>query len=350
MKKKNVISEKRRKEIMDAFEKSLEESLDEKEDKIVKKASNKPNTDETEKEIQEHIAKEVRRILNEKKKPNNIPSKTKLVQKSNISKKPKKKISKPKTNKYYRYTVPKERGICSRIINRMMYECEDYNDIEDYLYDNYGYIHGDLEQSRTSKTRRGQRLYKRVQAYEDAREDIAMKKTFTTIKVAAVVGMLAATGFAGKFLIDQVNDIVNSGYVAQEKEKPTLENANEGQILYAENRLDKIDYDFKYLTRTDLLDAIIRSGSKVSGITESRARAACKDYLNFSDQKLLEDILKESYEGDYAFFTEEKKMELNQLLYEMLDEDVKKWIRNPEKVAEIKARDAEKSNSEMEIG
>ena len=350
MKKKNVISEKRRKEIMDAFEKSLDESLDEKKDKIVKNANNIPDTNETEKEIQEHIAKEVRRILNEKKKVNNISSQNKPFQKSNVSKKTKKKLSKPKANKYYRYTVPKERGICSRIINRMMYENEDYRDVEDYLYDNYGYICADLEQSRTAKTRKEQKLYKRVQAYEDAREDITMKKAFISMKVAAVAGMLVATGVAGKFLINQVNDMINSDYVAQKEEKPTLENANDGQILYAENRLDKIDYEFKYLTRTELLDAIIRSGSKVSGITESRARAACKDYLNFSDQKLLEDILKESYEGEYAFFTEEKKTELNQLLYEMLDEEVKKWIRNPEKVAEIKTRDAEKSNSEMEIG
>lgn len=307
-------------------------------------------------EIKEEIAQEVKKILKQKSKKSKVvdeESETPKKSKDNNSrKKSKKNIKKPKNNKKtknYRYTVPKERGIFSRIINRMMYESDDYNDIEDYLYDNYEYVYEDLEQSKKSKTRRGQRLYKRVQAYEDARDDITMKKAFIGMKTTAVAVLLAGAGLSVNLLAKQFDEILNSGYVAQESEKPKLSNANEGQIQYAENVLSKIDYEFEHLSHTEQLDTVIRSGSKVNDINENRARSAAKDFLNFSDQKLLEAILEDAYEGEYNSFSEEKKLELKQLLYEMLDEKAKFWIRSPERVAEIQAKNENKETAGMEI-
>ena len=351
-KKKIVINEKRLKEIDEAFEKSCEEPgvIIVKDGKVIKKDADIPKMTDEEKELTEHIAGEVKKILNQKKNANNKPANNKKGKKSNTSQK--RKINKSKAtkkSKYYRYTVPKERGIFSRIINRVMYENEDYNDIEDYLYDNYEYVYEDLEQSKNSKTRRGQRLYKRVQAYEDARDDITMKNAFIGMKVTAVAVLLAGAGLSVNLLTKQFDEILNSGYVAQESEKPKLSNANEGQIQYAENVLSKIDYEFEHLSHAEQLDTVIRSGSKVNDINENRARSAAKDFLNFSDQKLLESILEEAYEGEYNSFSEEKKLELKQLLYEMLDEKAKFWIRSPERVAEIQAKNENKETAGMEI-
>lgn len=343
------------------YGKSIVEDFEEPEE-VIEETVPEPEINEDEDEaLREEIAKEVKKILNKKNQTKSTESKNNSQTKSEQSKsvikskeKTKKKISKPKTKKKtknYRYTAPKERGVVARIINRMKYEHEWYEDVEDYLYDNY-YVHEELEESRTAEKRRDQRLYKRVQAYEDARDDITMKKAFIGMKITAVATLLAATGFSANLLVNQVNDIVNnSGYVSQEREKPTLANANEGQIQYAENVLSKIEYEFKYLSHTELLDTVIRSSSGASKITENKARGACKDFLNFSDQKLLETILEEAYEDDYSGFSEEKKVELKQLVYEMIDENARVWIRSPIKVAELNAKKAaeDMENAEMEI-
>lgn len=300
----------------------------------------KEKLDQEEEAIRLQIASEVKRILNQKNAPQN-ESVNKNTQPK--KKKIKKKISKPKKGDEYfklRYTAPKERGIIARIINRMKYENGWYDDIEDYLNDEDNFVWDDIEWSKNSEKRREQRLYKRVQAYEDAEDDIAMKKAFITVKVTNVAALIAALGLSINFLYNEVYDLINnSSYVAQATEKSTLANANEGQIEYAERMIAKIDYDFKYLSHSELLDTIIRVGSKPSKITENRAMATIKNAGEYADQKLLEEIIKESYEEEYDGFGEEKKQELNQVVYEMLNDDVKIWIRSPQKVAELKQKD-----------
>lgn len=298
------------------------------------------NIKRDEEEIRLQIASEVKRILKQKNAPQNERVNKKTQTKK---KKVKKKISKPqKDDKYFklRYTAPKERGIVARIINRMKYESGWYEDIEDYLDDENNFVWDDMEWSKNAEKRRDQRLYKRVQAYEDAEADIAMKKAFITVKVTTVAALLATLGLSVNFLCNEVNDLINnSSYVAQAQEKSTLANANSGQIEYAERLLAKLDYNFEYLSHQELLDTIIRVGSKPSKITESRAMATIKKATEYADQKLLEEIIKEAYEDEYESFGEEKKQELNQVVYEMLNDDVKIWIRSPQKVAELKQKD-----------
>ena len=261
----------------------------------------------------------------------------------------KKSISKPKPQEYVsRYTAPKKRGIIARIINRMKYESNWYEDIEMYLDDNY-HAYNEIEASRVAEKRRDQWLYKRVQAYEDAEDDITMKRAFLGVKVTAATALLATSFFAVNLLINQVNDIVNnSGYVAQAEVKPSLANANTGQIEYAELALSKISYDFKYLSHTELLDTVIRTASKTSKITENRAMATIKNIGENSDQKLLESILQDAYEGEYDDFSEEKKQELKQLIYEMLDKEIKVWIRSPENVAKLNEKKAAENSETLE--
>lgn len=337
-------------ELIEKDKKNTEINDDSKKSKQVSQIkAEKEKIEQEDEEIRIQIASEVKRILKEK---NGVRREDIDKKQQSKKKKVKKKINKPqKDDEYFklRYTAPKERGIVARIINRMKYENDWYEDVEDYLYDNYDYAAAEIEQSRMAEKRREQRLYKRVQAYEDARDDITMKKAFIGMKVTAIATLLAASGFAANLLINQINDIVNSGYISQEQEKPKLANASEGQIQYAENVLSRIEYDFEHLSHTELLDTVIRTGSKVNDINENRARSAAKDFLNFSDQKLLESILQEVYEDEYDNFSDEKKLELNQLLYEMLDEDAKFWIRSPEKVAEIKSRNETKNTETTEM-
>ena len=304
------------------------------------KKDEKEKTEQEDEEVIAQVALEVKRILKEKReaRSENINKKQQTKKK-----KVKKKISKPKKDdKYFklRYTAPKERGIVARIINRMKYESGWYEDIEDYLDDENNFVWDDMEWSKNAEKRRDQRLYKRVQAYEDAEADIAMKKAFITVKVTTVAALLATLGLSVNFLCNEVNDLINnSSYVAQAQEKSTLANANSGQIEYAERLLAKLDYNFEYLSHQELLDTIIRVGSKPSKITESRAMATIKKATEYADQKLLEEIIKEAYEDEYESFGEEKKQELNQVVYEMLNDDVKIWIRSPQKVAELKQKD-----------
>ena len=314
----------------------------------LKKEKNQPpktttktkSLEQEEEEIRTQIASEVKRILKQKNASQNEEVNKKIQPKKKTVKK---KISKPqKDDEYFkvRYTAPKERGIIARIINRMKYENGWYDDIEDYLNDEYNFVWDDMEWSKNAEKRRDRRLYKRVQAYEDAEDDVSMKRAFLTVKVTAAAALIATLGLSVNFLYNEVNDLINnSSYVAQAQEKSTLANANTGQIEYAERVLAQIDYNFEHLSHSELLDTIIRVGSKPSKITENRAMATMKNAADFADQKLLEEIIQEAYEGEYDGFETGKQQELNQVVYEMLEDEVKMWIRSPQKVAELKGKD-----------
>ena len=256
--------------------------------------------------------------------------------------KPKRKIRKPKSDSEYfelRYTMPKERSIVARIVNQIKYENGWYDDIEKYLNDEKQWVWDDMEWSKNAEKRKDQRLYKRVQAYEDAEDDIQMQKAFLALKLSAVAAMLVALGLTVNFVGNEVHDMINnSSYVAPTYEKSTLANANSGEIAHAELVISKIDYNFEYLSYNELLDTIIRIGGKPSGITKSRAMGAMKNVVDFEDQKLLDEIIQEAYEEEYDGFDDKKKQELNQLIYEMLDEEIKVWIRSPENVAKLKEK------------
>lgn len=325
-----------------------------KENRQPKKTTSKPKSLEQEdEEIRLQIAAGVERILKEKKSAQN---KNVAKRPQSKKKKVKRKISKPKKETEYfelRYTAPKERSIVARIINRMKYESGWYEDIEKYLYDERNDVFDDIEWSKNAVKRRDRSLYKRVQAYEDAEDDISMKKAFITVKVTAAAALLVTAGFAVNLLCNQVNDLMNgSFYSAPAKVKSTLANANEGQIEYARRLLAKIDYNFEYLSNDELLDTIIRVGSEPSNVTENRAMATIKKSAEFADQKLLASIVEEAYEEEYLGFDDNKKQELNQLVYEMLDEKAKIWIRSPEKVAQIASRNTVDSmeTEDMESG
>ena len=322
-----------------------------KENRQPKKTTSKPKSLEQEdEEIRLQIAAGVERILKEKKSAQN---KNVAKRPQSKKKKVKRKISKPKKEPEYfelRYTAPKERSIVARIINRIKYESGWYEDIEKYLYDERNDVFNDIEWSKNAVKRRDRSLYKRVQAYEDAEDDISMKKAFITVKVTAAAALLVTAGFAVNLLCNQVNDLMNgSFYSAPAKVKSTLANANEGQIEYARRLLAKIDYNFEYLSNDELLDTIIRVGSEPSNVTENRAMATIKKSSEFADQKLLASIVEEAYEEEYLGFDDNKKQELNQLVYEMLDEKAKIWIRSPEKVAQIATVDSMETE-DMESG
>lgn len=315
--------------------------------------------DDTEKEdlsensLAARIAREVARIMDEEDDEyfDSEEAQMEFIPLENDEEPKKRNISKPKTVEYVRrYTAPKERGLVARLINRIKYEHNWYEDIEMYLDDNY-YAYNEIEESRVAVKKRDQRLYKRVQAYEDAENDITMKKTLLGLKVTAAAALLTTTIYAGNLLVDMVKDIVtDNNYVAAEQVKSTLANANSGEIAHAEKVLSKIDYEFEYLSRDELVDTIIRVGTKPSKITENKARGTLKNIGENSDQKLLEEIVLEAYEDEYEGFSDEKKQELNQVIYEMLDEDIKIWIRSPENVAKLKEKkDAESAElNEME--
>lgn len=334
--KRNIKNERRKQQRIEAFQRILDEISA---NQAVPESNSKVNDNE-ESLVNAQIASEVKKILAEKKKEENKTVK-RTEQQSKLTQKRRIKENK-KDDEYFkiRYTAPKERGIVARIINRMKYENGLYDDIEAYLDDEYNFVWDDMEWSKNAEKRRNQRLYKRVQAYEDAEDDVTMEKAFLTAKVTAAVALLATLGFSVNLLYNEVYDLIhNNFYVAQAQEKSTLANANMGQIEHAERVLAQIDYNFEHLSHSELLDTVIRVGSKPSKITENRAMATMKNAGEFADQKLLEEIMKEAYEDEYDGFGVEKKQELNQLAYEMLEDNVKIWIRSPENVAKLKDKE-----------
>ena len=97
-----------------------------------------------------------------------------------------KKISKPKTIPNNRFTEPKKRSLLKRVMLQMKYNRGAFDYIEDE-YDNL--TKQELEEYRTSKFRSDRCYYKEVQQYEDATDDVTVRKGWTKFKV----GLIALT-------------------------------------------------------------------------------------------------------------------------------------------------------------
>lgn len=310
------------------------------------KTKNESESPYNDQEITQYIASEVQRIMKENERARNANGENKTKQK---------RVSKPRPKskklKNTRYTVPKERAIVVRIINRLKYECGHYNRIEDdLLYKECTFR--DVEKSRISEKRKDKKLYKKVQAYEDARDDVVMKNAFFGIKITAAAALLVAS----IWVVDNIEkDFKSDSAVTQSEDQTlTLNTAIDEQIQKAERTLSGIEYNFEYLTNDELVDGILRIQEQASKITENKARATISNIGLSSDQQLLKDILEEVYEEEnYNSFSDEEMQELMQLTYELLDENSKGWIRSPERVAEAIARQENSQNNkntEIEIG
>lgn len=250
----------------------------------------------------------------------------------------KKKISRPITIPEGRLTEPKKRFLFRRIMLQMKYNSGDF----DYIEDDYDDLtREDMKYYKTSKDRDDREFYKEVQSYEDATDDVTVRRGWLAFKISLATIMLCTS-------IGFIHHTVQDIYASAPKEPVviTLQEATSEQISSAKNEINSLkinsEYDFENLTYQEQIDAALRIPIIESKINEQTFKSAI---FNFKDQELLDEIIQKSFsEEEYNSYSDDKKYDLRKLAYELLEDNKKEYARDPEVLKEL----AEKQRIEKE--
>lgn len=283
------------------------------------------------------------------------PKRTENFQKSQIRDKKKKQkriasISKQIEKKLFhktRYTEPKKRNLLTRIILQHALDKGLYEDIEE----DYDFIsEKEIEMSKNAKKRSERRFYKEVQEYEDAKDDVRLRKGWKAFKIGLAASLLAGSlALAGHIGGEIKNTISNP----TDNEVVTIETLDENDRAMYEANLEKFlekvkekdGYVFANLDDTELLDGYLRILNEEKGMTFNEF----KNSLNgLKDQENLEKIVKDSFgEERYNSFSEEQKRDYKQLAYELLPlalpglwEEGYSYVRNPISTDVVEAKNS----------
>ena len=283
------------------------------------------------------------------------PKRTENFQKSQIRDKKKKQkriasISKQIEKKLFhktRYTEPKKRNLLTRIILQHALDKGLYEDIEE----DYDFIsEKEIEMSKNAKKRSERRFYKEVQEYEDAKDDVRLRKGWKAFKIGLAASLLAGSlALAGHIGGEIKNTISNP----TDNEVVTIETLDENDRAMYEANLEKFlekvkekdGYVFANLDDTELLDGYLRILNEEKGMTFNEF----KNSLNgLKDQENLEKIVKDSFgEERYNSFSEEQKRDYRQLAYELLPlalpglwEEGYSYVRNPISTDVVEAKNS----------
>lgn len=283
------------------------------------------------------------------------PKRTENFQKSQIRDKKKKQkriasISKQiEKNLFHktRYTEPKKRNLLTRIILQHALDKGLYEDIEE----DYDFIsEKEIEMSKNAKKRSERRFYKEVQEYEDAKDDVRLRKGWKAFKIGLAASLLAGSlALAGHIGGEIKNTISNP----TDNEVVTIETLDENDRAMYEANLEKFlekvkekdGYVFANLDDTELLDGYLRILNEEKGMTFNEF----KNSLNgLKDQENLEKIVKDSFgEERYNSFSEEQKRDYRQLAYELLPlalpglwEEGYSYVRNPISTDVVEAKNS----------
>lgn len=283
------------------------------------------------------------------------PKRTENFQKSQIRDKKKKQkriasISKQiEKNLFHktRYTEPKKRNLLTRIILQHALDKGLYEDIEE----DYDFIsEKEIEMSKNAKKRSERRFYKEVQEYEDAKDDVKLRKGWKAFKIglaaSLLAGSLALAGHIGGEIKNTISNPANNEVV-------TIETLDENDRAMYEANLEKFlekvkekdGYVFANLDDTEILDGYLRILNEEKGMAFNEF----KNSLNgLKDQENLEKIVKDSFgEERYNSFSEEQKRDYRQLAYELLPlalpglwEEGYSYVRNPISTDVVKAKNS----------
>lgn len=196
------------------------------------------------------------------------------------------------------------------------------------------------------KKRADRILYKEVQQYEDAVDDVTVRKGWLGFKIGLATIMLCTSISLYNHVIQDIHDLAPQQPVAI-----TLQEATEEQISLAKGEIqlakDNSEYDFNNLTESEQLDAVLRISFTEEQTNINRFK---NSIIKFEDQELLENIVQESFKDEYSSFSEAKKEDLLKLAYELLDEEKKDCIRDPELIKELaEKREAERIEREKNM-
>ncbi len=263
----------------------------------------------------------------EKQKPNKKKNKTR-------------KISKPKTILNARLTEPKKRSLLRRVMLQMKYNRGSF----DYIEKEYDDLtRQEIEGYRKSDDRIDRKYYKEVQQYEDAVDDVTVRKGWLAFKVGLATLMLISSIGLYNHTIQQIHDSAPEPAVMV-----TLAEATEEQKDIALTDINLVindsEYNFENLTEEEQIDAALRIPFVESKIGLGRF----KNYLmNFKDQELLDEIVEEAFGEEYSTFADGKKEDLRKLAYELLEGEKKEWTRDPVVIKELQEKqEAERKERE----
>lgn len=280
-------------------------------------------------------SKEKNKRLKEKAEQKKIREKEKL----NSSKTKLKKLSRARTIPEGRFTEPKKRSLLRRVMLQM--KCN--SGAFDYIEDEYDSLtKQELEEYRTSKFRSDRSYYKEVQAYEDAYDDVTVRKGWTAFKTGLIALTLTGLtiGSAAMYhgIIKDIHDNAPQPVVIV-----TLAEATPEQVDIANIDMNLIkndsEYNFDNLTQEEQLDAVLRIPIVESKINVGRFKNAIIGVNLNGDQELLDEIVIEAFgEEEYVTYSDAKKEDLRKLAYELLDIEKKEWVRDPVVLKELRLR------------
>lgn len=280
------------------------------------------------------LANKAERRKSEKKKESK-------PQRTNTKKIKKKKISRAETIPEARLTAPKKRSLLNRLRIQRKYNRGRF----DYIEDDYDNITlQELKDSKNSRKRSDRRFYKEVQEYEDAYDDVTVRKGWTAFKVGLATIMLCTSIGMVHNVIQDIHDMAPEPPVII-----TLETATEEQKSIAEGQIeilkDSNEYNFKCLSEAEQVDAMLRIPTAGTQISIEMFKNAI---FNLKDQELLDKIVEEAFgEEEFATFSDAKKEELRKIAYETLDDEKKEYSRDPQVLKQIEEeREAQRIQNE----
>lgn len=266
------------------------------------------------------------------------------------------KANKPKAfEREQRFTEHKERNLLSRIILQNRLAKEDF----DYLEYNWetGYMtEEDIKSSKTATKRRDRKLYKEVQAYEDAVEDVTVRRGWATFKIGLATALLAGTLALAHHTGTEVAKSFNEMHSANQIVSIYEMNDEEKEQIYLNAVQIKSDvvqrdgYHFDNLSEAEFADGYIRMMKVEKKMNKQVFEGAFLSSTQNKDQDLLDKIVSKAFEEEYANFTDAQKRDYRQLAYELLPyslpqhfKDGMYYVRNPLVIDALNARNSAKS-------
>lgn len=303
--------------------------------KIIKMKEKNTRAKEKERKAIEEKKRKLRKKLNRSRdKLKKMNEKIRQKKKTSSGKAPKTSISKPKTIPDTRLTEPKKRALFRRIMLQMKYNRGGF----DYIEDEYDDLtRKEIEEYRKSNNRSDRKYYKEVQAYEDATDDVTVRKGWMEFKIGLVSVMLVSSIGLLNHTMQQIRDMAPEPVVIV-----TIQDATQEQKDSAMSDINLIKsnsgYNFENLTQEEQLDAVLRIPTVESKVSVGRFKNSIMGANLNGDQELLDEIVREAFGEEYGAYSEAKKEDLRKLAYELLDSEKKDWTRDPVVLKELKLK------------
>lgn len=240
-----------------------------------------------------------------------------------------------------RFTETKKRGLLSRIILQERLARDGF----DYIEDEYEYLtQQEVDASKNATKRRDKRLYKEVQAYEDATDDVTMRRGWLAFKISLAAVLLAGTVvIANNTIKDFKEQLIPTNQIE------TIQDNYDVHKLEVDSFVQKVKeeqgYEFVSLSDEQLVEAYVKILQYEKTMYDNQFKNV---FLH--DQELLDKIVHRVYEDEYELFSDDEKRDYRQLAYCILDVakpnlsvEGNMYIRNPIVCDTVEVRDSAKA-------